>query len=1608
MPPPQKMRLTARVLKPPEQPITFLIAVESSATFAQVWKLIKQRYTENYSAGRKQYVSRDDPTERKLTSHLRDYFFKKIQDSSGADIDIRDTVIDIFGDIDDPSRRIVQIQQWPLGRDDTVPHDSHLHPPLVPPTPDQLQDINRRRSETVRYGAPLDILDPDHPVESHEPTAEPRIDKEGFAIPTKINRPSANHGPATSHAAPSSQAISQDSYEDHLARRASPELGSPHNTLPSAPRLATSSRRANTASQYSTLDAVPSAQKPPASVGNVGPDSVKDDMALDVNDPISDDSQPRLSNSALRTPAKQSTSRKRNNSDARGSSEARVQNLSGFWSEDEKSRMIEVLAKGLDLHDAHHTYFPGRSWNAVRKKATSITKSSGTAISKQKKALSAQHVNTSSAQPISTPLAQRKNTSSAQPRKSLSAQPKNTPPTQDIWTEEEDSYFVKAIKQDRTWEDVHDKRFRHRSDDSVKMHYAMVRQRLKAEDEAKSAQNRYQEQLQRGQPSTGPNEKFTEDEDDLLLACRAEGVEMKRAAREFFPLRPVEQVTKRAGTLYQTAKRTAEKSNPGLERSPSVEFLFEHDSSTRDRITPKLAIAREFKKKADQDRARETEEIAQSKARVGKDKERSRDRRVREREQTAFHNNKIEFEKKENSVKRRRLEDELHRDRQYTKDLAAWEEQAALDVTAGRSPQPRPVRPLGSSIGTEVLAAPLPSSSKPQPMSGSSDESGAKKRRFSDIRVVIPCPSTKKQKTDATVQATPMRQSNATKAKASTTSKAKPLATPKPTAGYSTRSAAAKAASIQKHSTTQAQDSNDRASSEDDEPVVTFSSFSTTEPLTNTKVAKESASQKPSSPLLSTAKKLRQSKLPWLTEDQQMPGLSARKSSPAGTTPRGTVDDSVFISSDDELSYDDKDITDEEYNAVAERSEAMYSSSPVKHPKEDDGKEMETSVHKTVFAGGPPMQSSPPVASMPTPRARTLLRSDFESAMKEKKPLRSTMPSRFHDEDVQMMDADPTGQDQELLGADIKTTTQEGASQSSDTRVERHKLSTIDKSNDEPSAEESDDASSSPAPSSESHADENQLREELARSTQPREDETAQTLRDDASQDGLHNAPLSEADNQAEIPSPGAEDIEEIQCWRSESGESALEDDASDCHSDSLDREIPFPTKLGPFTIPQTERIPVNQSTSQLRPTSTSPMTASKENRLGEKTSAILRSPSVTNMAPPFPSSGKIKTSSSTHIPNDKNGSMSSPTAHLSGQSPDVGSSAKRTRRSNGRQLKKKGSRILADAHPFAPPPSTAPPDILTGLSSRKQSKSTNQDATERSATQTNGNSHLSPPKKTSAKQAAIQKRKSLDPLEAVHRAIRASQVAERNGTLQQELDEWNKLQALGRSSSPELGADPVTVFQKSAAKKPALSKTANKPVSSPTTKEVASSQSAKKVTLSSQSTKTAKPSQVVSQPGSGRVVNKAAFDWDNQFDAAEAHRLADKRLRDAAEMPREEFWQPFNLQRMNDGQVFSHMIEQGVKQSMEESKARRDKEAAFFKSATQPVSHRAMASSQSNGVGARPATQPAKKSVDTDDSDSSSSSDDSDSDEDDGLTSLIKRSEAAKRQSGVSSLRHW
>jgi hypothetical protein len=1497
---------------------------------------------------------------------------------------MRDTVQDILGEFP-PTERIIHVQQLLHGRDDTVPFDSYLHPPKVAPTTQEQETIHRQRTELNRYGTTLHNLDPDNPVVSHERPAEKRLDSDGFAMPAIPNRPPRPHVAPSSPVVSSSQLFSQNSYEDHLAQ--SPELGSPQKAFKAVQPLLTPPEAANKASQYSTLDAVPSAQKPPivraSNRHSPVEDPAADENVLELADPISEDSQPRLSSSTSRTPARSSKTNKRKSLDSSEIREINAQNLSNKWTVDETKTLIEGLAKGLSPAEMKHN-LPNRSLDSIRKKAAAMAKQNTLAVQERKASLAS-------------------------------------------WTEDEDAHFVRAIRNNQGYKTLHDHRFRDRSDDSVKFHYVEISKQLEEKDAAESARIRYQEQLKEGTPSTGPNEKFTQEEDDFLLACRIEDVEMKPVAKEKFPLRPVEQVTNRAGSLFHNAKRAAAKANPpSLGRSPSVEFLFEHNPELRERIEPQREKAREFKKKSSNARVKEFEETSRRKSMLNSDQERTDAQRDKGERQRKVIDALEEAKQEGDRVKRRRLDDDLRRENDYNQQFAAWKKQAAVDEHAGRPIQPRPDRPLGSSIGTEVFSAtqtPRPASSiKQVAAEGSKARSsitplagqGTKKRRTSTVEVQVVIPSSKKQKIAATAETTP--QVKRLNSKAASASKVPSSSTPDRSAPQVVpQSAMAKFGCAM-----QSQKAGVDSGLARERHGVTFASTSATQPVGSSvfkKPAQEDATRNLSSPGVSTAKSLRQSKLAFLRDDQQLPMSSAKKSTPvsarqlstASVTPRAAMDDSIFISSDEESSYDDKDITDEELNAVAERSEAMYSSSPVKSPQK---KNTQTGLqHKGRNMGSPAaraLRSSPPVASMPTPKGQVLLGSAaLKSAVKTELPFSSTMPSIPITETSPSTNRKPqkkldTSTEQNILTAtqgdelpgfemstaeNVVSDCEEDGFMMEEDQIQRATHSTPVFPSSSPEAEAQDstitaildqdaDARTSPtSDTSEHHA------------TEGTGAEPSQTVPAVGDHDDLCN---NKEEESADV-NPDTDDVEEIVGYRSDSSEIPPEVDWPSGPSDGgMPNPKPPVKSFGPLLVPITERIPdpyaAVRPKSQPQLTTDEPSTTPKEKSIGEQAIDIITSPSASaeKVVSTASAAEKAPPVSPFQSKDLQDGPFSSSMAHLSEEPPNLASNnKKKARRSQG---PRKGSQILDDVESFMPPPSSPLPDLLKGGGLRKKPKQ---------PVEKNGHGTIA--KKPNGTSVLEHASSSITTSTARTEVISKLPISRSKGKRPSSSLEDSLKNML------EQGQALGTLSQTPAA--PQRRKT----------DQLTSTQPVEKATPISSHKKVAS-SQPVSNGNAGRVINPHAFDWDNAQDSAELIRQADQRMRDAANMDPADFWQQSNLNNMNEEQILSHMIEQGVKRSMKKRQrergnpiAGRANDFAASVPATQPVQRSLNATDDQTP---RPATQPVMQISHQDSDDESSSSDDDDSEEEtmeQSLEALARQAEASRKERGRgNALPYW
>lgn len=366
-------------------------------------------------------------------------------------------------------------------------------------------------------------------------------------------------------------------------------------------------------------------------------------------------------------------------SQATGRSERRSRSLvkQNRWALDEENSVLDALARDMSEREMHETRFRHRTWEGVRKKVREMRASRGAQIQIKREAL--------------------------QQRAAAAAIFKD-----------DDALFVKAVRNSWDWRRLHETRFQHKSEDSVKLHFVEVRQRVAAEDKAKAdaarTQTRYLQQIESGEPSTGPSQKFTSEEDDLLLAARIEQAEMKRVAMHYFPLRSYENVRSRASNLHHNADRAAQKSTQSLCQSSNLsqtdrilDFL---DEQQRERIEAKREQIRADEKIFSIDRNKESEQKALQKRKASEEKARNDEKRLKMRQSLDNLTALEEANKKQTEIEQRRLAEDVRNNAAYSNEYAAWYARSEADRAAGRSIQPSPKRPKGSSIGTEVLVLP--------------------------------------------------------------------------------------------------------------------------------------------------------------------------------------------------------------------------------------------------------------------------------------------------------------------------------------------------------------------------------------------------------------------------------------------------------------------------------------------------------------------------------------------------------------------------------------------------------------------------------------------------------------------------------------------------------------------------------------------------------------------------------------------------------------------------------------------------------------------------------------------------------------------------------------
>lgn len=326
-----------------------------------------------------------------------------------------------------------------------------------------------------------------------------------------------------------------------------------------------------------------------------------------------------------------------------------------------------------------------------------------------------------------------------------------------IWTQADELKIDHAIRNNIDSRKLKEMYFPTKSLETVMQKLSEMRKSVQAADEeaasAEYSKKRHEEQVVNGTPSTKAGEPYTQEEEELLLAAKLEGAELKRIAKEHFPLRTYEGVKRHASKLWNDAARSAKKAlqtpqstnargkplSSKMDKTPqptstppqpsAADILEALHPAQRQRVARKQEEVKADKAKFNEDRGREMEEKEKSKQAVSARRTRSNSQKARESEQTAFLKQREDQEAKQEDIATRRLKEDLRNNRDYAELYRSYEQDKNAGKAVGASPQ----RPRGSAIGTEIAVSSVESKAFEQdmPPPSATQSSGGTRRSVS-------------------------------------------------------------------------------------------------------------------------------------------------------------------------------------------------------------------------------------------------------------------------------------------------------------------------------------------------------------------------------------------------------------------------------------------------------------------------------------------------------------------------------------------------------------------------------------------------------------------------------------------------------------------------------------------------------------------------------------------------------------------------------------------------------------------------------------------------------------------------------------------------------------
>ena len=223
MPPAQPANSLQPVKPKQDEPVAqWSQAFRKDLPVAKVWGKIEEFFKSGYSEEKRAGA-----------------YFSRLRNSNGrSDVFCVGTIGEHYRMSMSTQERTIYMLQNAVDRDCSIPVGSALRPPEFRKrtasdlSPAERETVKRRRFQEARFGATVDELDADTPVTSREPGAEgasndgvaqeeeqPRVDNQGFKIPTKIMKPQTRRAPQTESHVSQATVLVEDSQAQIPAKK---------------------------------------------------------------------------------------------------------------------------------------------------------------------------------------------------------------------------------------------------------------------------------------------------------------------------------------------------------------------------------------------------------------------------------------------------------------------------------------------------------------------------------------------------------------------------------------------------------------------------------------------------------------------------------------------------------------------------------------------------------------------------------------------------------------------------------------------------------------------------------------------------------------------------------------------------------------------------------------------------------------------------------------------------------------------------------------------------------------------------------------------------------------------------------------------------------------------------------------------------------------------------------------------------------------------------------------------------------------------------------------------------------------------------------------------